>query len=251
MEALIRDNSKIVNTVLNGDCLVEMQKIEDNSIDMVCADLPYANGITQNHWDILIPFEPLWQQYRRIAKDNAAIVLTANQPFTTQLVASNYEMFKYEWIWEKAVPVNFFNARKQPMRKHETVLVFCKTQTKYNPQGLVYDPKMKTDSRASPNYGHVGSNLREYTNYPNSILRFGRENDTFHPTQKPVSLFSYLIQTYTDPGDLVIDNCAGSGTTAVACRKTKRNYICIEKDPVYFGKIQERLANMENDVLEF
>ena len=221
----------MINTVLQGDCLELMKNIPDKSIDMILCDLPY--GTTACKWDVVIPFEPLWEQYKRIIKDNGAIVLTASQPFTSALVMSNPKMFRYEWVWDKKLPSGFQIAKFRPMQRHENVLVFSKETPLYNPQkteqkkrtGKVYS---KSDS--SP-LKHDDGELKEYTTKnPQSIIEFyKRDKDHKHPTQKPVALFEYLIKTYTNEGDLVLDNCAGSFTTAIAAENTKRNWICIEQ----------------------
>src|SRR3990167_9507803 len=245
-----------INKVYLGDCLSIMPSIPDKSIDMILCDLPY--GVTACKWDIIIPLEPLWTQYKRIIKDRGAIVLTASQPFTSVLVMSNLKWFKYEWIWAKSKAVGFPNAKNKPMNKHESVLVFsqgdcanrCHLRMVYNPQGLIEVNKIVNGIKSCP--GDVGGHgfarpshqkehIQQYTNFPNSLLVIPNEGDTKHPTQKPVALFEYLIKTYTNEGDLVLDNCAGSGTTGVACRNLNRNYILIEKEPEYYEIILKRL----------
>ena len=209
---------------------------------MVLADLPY--GTTQNKWDSVIPFEPLWAAYKRVCKQNAAIVLTASQPFTSALVMSNPECFKYDWVWHKKRATGHMNAHHQPMRNKEDVLVFYRQQCAYNPQGLVaFNQKMTRRSNGG-NFGKSGTeNFQEHTNYPRQILEFDSEPKPQHPTQKPVALMEYLIKTYTNPGDLVLDNTMGSGTTGVATRNTGRAFIGIEQDEKYFkiacNRIQE------------
>jgi len=229
-----------------GDCLELMKEINDKSIDMVLCDLPY--GTTACKWDTIIPFEPLWEQYKRIIKPNGAIVLTASQPFTSALVMSNINMFRYEWIWEKSRKTNHMMAKKQPLKKHENIIVFYEGQPTYNPQGIMDCKiiKKNTEGRLNSNiYGKTGNkpeHLQNKTGYPDSILKINNEHNVgSHPTQKPVALFEYLIKTYTNEGDLVLDNCAGSGTTAIACLNTNRNYICIEKDKGYFEISNERV----------
>ncbi len=223
--------------LIHGDCLERMKEIPDGSIDMVLADLPY--GTTACKWDNIIPFEPMWKQLKRITKKNGAIVMTASQPFTSALVMSNANEFKYCWYWKKR-PVNFLNAKKQPMRNIEDVLVFrggC-----YNPQGLV--PCRKTNRRSNStetNGAHGLENVSEFTNYPVQVLEMTGERG-LHPTQKPVALMEYLIKTYTNEGDTVLDFTMGSGTTGVACVNTNRNFIGIERDPDYF-KIAEKRIN--------
>ena len=239
-----------LNKVYSGDCLEVMKDIPDKSIDMVLTDLPY--GTTACKWDIVIPFEPLWEQYKRIIKDNGAIVLTASQPFTSALVMSNLKMFKYEWIWEKSRKTGFPNANRQPLRNYEDVLVFYNGQSKYNPQNLIKKEIPKKVNRKKPKNDTVnaGENdgslckeyIQEYENYPSQILKISNEGNTIHPTQKPVALFEYLIKTYTNEGDLVLDNCAGSGTLGIAAINTKRNYILIEKDEHYCEVARDRIS---------
>ncbi len=233
------------NSIHLGDCLDIMKSIDNKSIDMILCDLPY--GITaRNKWDSVIPFNQLWEAYLRIIKDNGAIVLTAVQPFASILVNSNIELFKYEWIWEKTKKTGFLNAKKQPLRNHEQVLVFYKNQPIYNPQGVSNIEKLC--NRGNDPDG-VGSNYNSanpiytqtQTGYPASVLKIPSEGNTVHPTQKPVKLFEYLIKTYTNENDLVLDNCMGSGTTCIAAKNLGRRYIGIEKDKSYFEICQERL----------
>jgi len=238
-----------INKVICGDCLEVMPKIDDKSIDMILCDLPY--GTTACKWDTIIPFEPLWEQYKRIIKDNGAIVLTASQPFTSALVMSNIKMFKYEWIWEKHKGTNFFAVKREPLKIHESVLVFG--GKKYNPQmidGKSYKPRGSHNIVRSHSIVNANKNIgysKEFDpskRYPVSIQKFSNHNqkeNCFHPTQKPVALFEYLIKTYTNEGDLVLDNCAGSGTTGVACKKTGRNFIGIEISEKYCEIARQRL----------
>jgi site-specific DNA-methyltransferase (adenine-specific) len=230
--------------VIQGDCLIEMQKIPDKSIDMILCDLPYQ--ITACKWDTIIPFEPLWEQYKRIIKDNGAIVLTASQPFTSALVMSNVKMFKYEWVWDKVKPSTGLHAKIQPLRQHENILVFG--NPKYYP--IMEIAKDRNDKPRVANNGEAFGGkeiLRQHSNnglkYPRSLLKISNadQNNRLHPTQKPVALFEYLIKTYTNEGDLVLDNCAGSGTTGVACQNLKRDFILIEKEPKYVEIIKQRL----------
>ena len=237
------------NEFWNGDCLELMSCILDGSVDMILCDLPY--GTTQNKWDSVIPFEQLWREYWRVCKPNAAIVLTAAQPFTSALVMSQIDAFKYDWIWRKEKGTGHLNAKKMPMKDKEDVLVFYREQCVYNPQmteGKPFNPKYNkpygTDS-----YGSYGAfrNENKGTRYPKQVIQINVENwkNIIHPTQKPVALFEYLIKTYTNHGELVLDNCAGSGTTAIACMNTGRNYICIEKDEEYYKKAVERVKKHE------
>ena len=218
--------------------------MEPASVDMILCDLPY--GTTQNKWDSVIPLDELWEQFRRVIKPTGAIVLTAAQPFTSLLVSSNWEMFKYEWIWEKTKKTGFLNAKRQPLRNHESILVFYDQQPVYNPQGII--PCLKRCDRGSEdgtgeNYGKANPRyLQTQTGYPCSVLKIRSEGKPQHPTQKPLSLFEYLIKTYSNPGDLVLDPCMGSGTTALAARKTGRNYIGFELSPEYCEIAERRLA---------
>jgi site-specific DNA-methyltransferase (adenine-specific) len=232
------------NQVMQGDCLELMKDIPDGSVDMILADLPY--GTTACKWDTIIPFEPLWEQYKRIIKDNGAIVLTASQPFTSALVMSNIKMFKYCWVWNKAKAANYVNAKKQPLKIHEDIAVFCKGNN-YNPQKTIGKFRKKGGYTVNREVAVAQNPTVSFndTYYPKSILDFsvaGNKDSTLHPTQKPVALFEYLIKTYTNEGDLVLDNCAGSGTTGVACKNLNRKYILIEKEPEYIDIINKRLT---------
>lgn len=225
---------------VNGECLEVMSKIQDNYVDMILCDLPY--GTTQNKWDAVIPFDKLWAQYERVAKSGAAIVLTASQPFTSSVVSSRPSLFKYEWIWRKNNATGHLNAKRMPMKEHESVLVFCGST--YNPQGLrLFAKKVKRGGNGD-NFGKSGTeNFQEFTNYPRSILEVEYDSAKIHPTQKPVALFEYLIRTYTNPGERVLDNCTGSGTTAIAAINSGRIWTCIERDETYYTKAVERVRN--------
>lgn len=226
--------------LIQGDCLEKMNNIPDGSIDLILCDLPY--GTTDCKWDVVIPFEPLWEQYKRIIKDNGAIVLTASQPFTSALVMSNPDWFKYEWIWDKKQTGNPFLAKKQPLKIHENILVF--NTTKYKPEMRIGKMRKKGGGKNNKIFGNTDEVINN-TYYPTSIIEesnCGNKSEKLHPTQKPVVLFEYLIKTYTDEGDLVLDNCMGSGTTGVACKNLNRNFIGIELDPEYF-KIAEKRIN--------
>lgn len=238
----------MLNQVFNMDCLEGMKMIPDKSVDMILCDLPY--GTTACKWDSIIPFDLLWQQYERIIKDNGAILLTASQPFTTKLIASNMKLFRYEWIWKKGNHVTGFpNANRMPLKNHENVLVFYKKLPKYYPQDLILldKPIQKKEIRRMKILGKRNNEslnneyVKKYTNYPKSIINFSRESKTFHPTQKPVALFEYLIKTYTKEGDTVLDNCMGSFTTAIACINTNRNYIGFEMEEEYWKLGNERV----------
>jgi site-specific DNA-methyltransferase (adenine-specific) len=232
--------------LIQGECLEKMKDIPDGSIDMILCDLPY--GTTACKWDTIIPFEPLWEQYKRIIKDNRAIVLTASQPFTSALVMSNLKWFRYEIIWEKTLFSNPFMAKKQILKKHENILIFGKGIGIYNPQmevGKPYSDKARPGGlQLQGAKGGIKLPIENNgTRYPTSVLKFSNGNNkNVHPTQKPVALFEYLIKTYTNEGMSVLDNCMGSGTTGVACKNINRNFIGIELDPEYF-KIAEKRIN--------
>lgn len=236
-----------LDTIYNMDCIEGMKGIADKSIDMILCDLPY--GTTHCKWDEIIPFDELWKQYERIIKDNGAIVLTASQPFTTKLIASKLNLFRYEWIWKKGKHVTGFqNAKRIPLKNHENICVFYKKLPVYHPQGLI--PLLKVKKSKRRKVGGIfkqgdKSLMKEYitthTNYPKSILDYPRDSDTFHPTQKPVALFEYLIKTYTNKGDLVLDNCMGGFTTAVACDNTERKWIGFELMEEYCERGKKRV----------
>lgn len=237
-----------LNEIHHGDCLELMRHIPNGSVDMILCDLPY--GTTACKWDTIIPFDKLWEQYERIIKPNGAIVLTAVQPFTSALVMSNPKLFKCEWIWHKTKATNYVKARQMPMKYHESVLVFGKKAVTYNPEMEVGKPYVKvTKSTASEtaifkDTRPVGSaNVNHGERFPSSIQKIGNPNNgSLHPTQKPVALFEYLIRTYTNPGEVVLDNCAGSFTTAVAAENTGRRWICIEQEAKYCDIGRARLA---------
>jgi len=241
-----------INKIIQGDCLEVMKDIPDKSIDMILCDLPY--GTTACKWDIIIPLEPLWEQYKRIIKDNGAIVLTASQPFTSDLVMSNIKMFKYEWIWGKDKGGNFANCKYQPMKIHENILIFGLGKVNYFP---IMEERLKKNIRKNkPRVNKSNITGTEWykakslgdrpIKYPTSIKFYNCvRKDFFHPTQKPVALFEYLIKTYTNEGDLVLDNCIGSGTTAVACKKLNRNFIGIELNPEYVKIAEERIKAIQ------
>lgn len=222
-----------------GDCLELMKDLPDARVDLILCDLPY--GTTQNKWDSVIPFEPLWEQYARVCK--GAIVLTATQPFSSALVMSNPDMFKYQWTWVKSKITGVLNAKRMPVRKHEQVLVFSRRPTTYNPQGLVAKGTTTRQGNSSANYGARNSEqyVQDWTNWPRDVLEIPSEGKTVHPTQKPVALMEYLIRTYTNEGDVVLDNCMGSGTTGVACANTGRKFIGMEMDAEYFEIASSRI----------
>ena len=243
-----------------GDCLEVMKTIEDNSIDLILCDLPY--GTIDSAWDSVVPFEPLWEQYKRVIKDNGAIVLFGSEPFSTSLRASQIELFKYDWIWLKSTSAGFIHAKNMPLKRSENISVFSKAsmghksllkdnRMVYNPQNLTKVNKIhkrpkpfsdKKDGVIGARPSHTSQRDVEYEDYPTNILDFARgNNDNIHPTQKPVPLFEYLIKTYTNENETVLDNCMGSGTTAIACLNTKRNYIGFEMDKDYFDKATKRI----------
>jgi len=239
----------LLNDIYNEDCLKGMSdKIDDNSIDMILADLPYE--ITACDWDSLIPLDKLWFEYKRVIKDKGAIVLTACQPFTTKLINSNMEWFKYCWIWEKEQGVDPFMAEKRPLNNYEDICVFYKQQPTYNPQFQEGDPYHVIRDRIPRKHEITGAEMsqtetiNEGYRYPKRVIRFNRETG-LHPTQKPVSLFRYLIRTYTNKGEIVLDNVIGSGTTAVACINTDRKFIGFELNKEYYKIAKKRINNTQ------
>ena len=240
--------------LMQGNCLDRMKEIPNGSVDMILADPPYQT--TSCAWDSIIPLDQMWAELKRIAKPNAAIVMTAAQPFTTTLIASNMQMFKYCWVWEKERGTGFARAKKQPLRKHEDIVVFYSKQPFYNSVGELLDKpythalpisKSKSDNVAGSGYNPDGSRI--YHTYTHSskhtILRFSRDTTraSLHPTQKPVALLEYLIKTYTNEGETVLDFSQGSGSTGVAAVNTGRTYIGIEMDDHYFNISKERILN--------
>ena len=239
----------MINKVHLGDCLELMKAIPSGSIDMILCDLPY--GTTQNKWDTIIPFDKLWEQYERIIKQNGAIVLTSQSPFDKVLACSNLKLFRYELIWRKSRPSGHLNANRMPLKAHENILVFYKKLPVYNKQmtkgkpNHVKDGSIRQTKATNNNYGSFENVAQKATDLKNpvSVLDFSQQdpNKIIHPTQKPVALFEYLIKTYTNEGDVVLDNCAGSGTTGEACINTNRKYILMEKEQKYFDIINDRL----------
>ncbi len=261
-----------------GDCLLEMNKIEDHSVDLILCDLPYGTtdrkGIEDKGdnrllaWDTVIPLDKLWEQYRRVLKSNGAVVLTADQPFTSQLIVSNINWFKYEWIWKKRKTTGFLHANYRPMKQTEDIVVFSPAgaaaasrnggNMTYNPQGLIEKRVKKKNSAKrlgkflhNPEHMGEGNKLlheteyeQKYTNYPSEIIEFTLDKNVVHPTQKPVALMEYLIRTYTNEGEVVLDNCMGSGTTGVACVNTNREFIGIERDQGYFKAALNRISSV-------
>ena len=261
LRAITKIKHKIGDNILlyRGDCLVEMDKIPDGSVDMVLCDLPY--GTTACKWDTIIPLEPLWEQYTRIIKNDGAIVLTASQPFTSTLVMSNPKLFRHEWIYQKRCASNFAQAKYAPMKEHESVLVFAKSKPQYFP--IKEERKGSGAERAKHPYslasrhksGDFVGNIKgdvdllndagnSELRYPSSVQEFNNRasgDRGFHPTQKPVALMEYLIKTYTLPGQVVLDNCMGSGSTGVACINTNRKFIGIELDEKYYNISKKRI----------
>lgn len=241
--------------LLKGDCLERMKEIPDASIDMILCDLPY--GTTKNKWDSTIPLDKLWTEYKRLIKDNGCIALFAQTPFDKVLGASNLDMLKYEWIWEKPMATGKFNCNFAPMKAHENILIFSKSAACYvkdSSQAMIYNPQMTkgkpymaVSGRASSNYDTKWSKeqvtVNHGTRYPRDIQVFTHDKDKYHPTQKPVALCKYLIKTYTNEGDTVLDNCMGSGSTGVACVNTSRNFIGIELDKEYFKIAKQRIKD--------
>lgn len=250
------------NSILLGDCLELMKEIPNKSIDMILCDLPY--GTTACKWDVIIPFEPLWEQYKRIIKDNGAIVLFGGEPFSSKLIVSNIANFKYKIIWNKMQGSGFLNSKKRPLTQYEDIIIFANVKLgnfTYNPQIVNKEKhKIKPHGNRKPcditTYGKHNSKLsNDYDNtksYPTDLISLSSKLaecnsiNRIHPTQKPVALFEYLIKTYTNENDLVLDNCIGSGTTAIACINTNRNYIGMEKEPKYYEIATKRV----NDLLE-
>jgi len=240
-----------MQNLIHGDCLEKMKDIPDHSVDMILCDLPY--GTTACKWDVVIPFAPLWDQYWRIVKPNAAVVLFGSEPFSSHLRMSALKYYKYDWIWDKVNGIrNHLNAKKQPMRKTENICLFYKKQSTYNPQMRSGEyTSRKTKPGQSDVFGKVTGvdHGREISSlYPVNLLSFKSHNpnNALHPTQKPVALLKYLIKTYTNEGDLVLDNCMGSGSTGVACVNTNRRFIGIEKDDKYFEIAKNRIFNATN-----
>jgi len=239
-------------TLFKGDCLEEMKRIRSGSVDMVLTDPPY--GTTACKWDSVIPLQSLWKQLKRVVKKNAAIVMTSGQPFTTSLIHSNIKQFKYCWMWQKTRKTGFPNAKKQPLRNIEDVVVFYDKQTIYNPQGVVRVDEVVTRRKPKNDTVNAGENdgslcktyIKEFTGYPDQVLKIKSEGKTVHPTQKPVALMEYLIKTYTNEDDTILDFTMGSGTTGVACVNLKRKFIGIELDENYFQIAKERIQDAKD-----
>jgi len=229
------------NTLVNDDCLNAMKFIPDKSISLILTDPPY--GTTACKWDSIIPLEPMWEQLKRVIKPNGAIVLHASQPFTSILGDSNIKDLRYSWVWEKSAATGHLNAKRMPMKNAEDVLVFYKKQPTYNPQGLIDCNKIVRRGNNGDCYGDSGKeNLQTKTNYPRTIQKFKSEGKTVHPTQKPIKLMEYLIKTYTNEGETVLDFCMGSGSTGCAAKSLNRDFIGIELDQNYFDIAKKRIA---------
>jgi len=240
--------------LIQGDCLELMKDIPDGSVDMILADLPY--GTTACKWDTIIPFEPLWEQYERIIKDNGAIVLFGSEPFSSRLRMSNIEKYKYDWVWDKVVAGGGLLANKQPLRQHENIMIFYKKQPTYNKQMTEpTNPNFFNTIGKNSNFGEIYSKTQskrgsEKRKNPTTIIavnKFQQECNSanrLHPTQKPLELIEYLIKTYTNDGDTVLDNCMGSGTTGVACKNLNRNFIGMELDQDYFEIAKKRIEGI-------
>lgn len=253
--------------IWKGDCLELMQDIPSGSVDMVLCDLPY--GISACKWDVVIPFEPLWEQYKRLIKPNGAIVLFGAEPFSSRLRLSNIEWYKYDWKWEKPNGANFLNFKYQPNKVHEDICVFGQAATSFSKSGnMIYNPQMeegkpynqKNGMQRTDNGNMLGSSVRskikqvitnnEGTRYPRSIIKFPLDKSKQHPTQKPVPLLEYLIKTYTNAGELVLDNCMGSGSTGVACVNTGRQFIGIEREDEYYQIAKDRISKAQEEAKE-
>ncbi len=239
---IIMDDKDIL--LINGDCLIEMKKIKDKSIDMILCDLPY--GMTKNNWDIIIPFDKLWDEYSRIIKIKGAIVLFGSQPFTTKLISSNYKDFRYTLVWEKNKFSDFLNASRKPMKTNEDICIFYKKLPTYNPQYWYSTPYKRWNTQDAvdkqTNYGGHKKNVSESKNgkrLPTTVLKFNRIERPAHPTQKPIDLLEWLIKTYTNENDIVLDNCMGVGSTCVASKNIKRKCIGIELEKKYFDIAQQ------------
>ena len=241
-----------------GDCLERMKEIGDKSIDMILCDLPY--GTTDCKWDSIIPFDKLWDAYNRIIKDNGAIALFGSEPFSSKLRMSNIDWYKYDWIWSKTNTTGFQHAKNMPLKDYEIISIFSKAsighvsllgnkRMEYNPQGVIRINKLNHSSQnqcgniTGKRPSHKETFITEYKNYPKMTLRFSKDKVNLHPTQKPIALLEYLIKTYSNGGDLILDNCMGSGSTGVACVNTNRNFIGIELDEKFYDISCKRIKN--------
>lgn len=230
-----------------GNCLIEMKEIPDASVDLILTDLPY--GITKNNWDIVIPLDDLWKEYTRIIKENGAIVLFGNQPFTSLLVMSNLSMFRYSLVWNKNKFSDFLNANKKPMKIHEDIIIFYKQQPVYNIQYTFSTPYVRWNKQDAidkqtnyNNYNETVTTNQDGKRLPTTVLQFNRVERPIHPTQKPVDLLEWIIKTYSNEGDIVLDSCMGVGSTGIACKNTNRKFIGIEIEPEYFHQAEISLS---------
>ena len=250
-----------LDCIYNIDCLQGMKEIPDKSVDAIICDLPY--GTTRNAWDSVIPLEPMWKEYERIIKDRGAIVLFSQMPFSATLVASNPRLFKYEWIWQKQKGTGFLNSRFAPLKAHENILVFGKSAAAFvqdSNNAMVYNPQMRPGKAYVAKHGQPSANydsknmrvlpLTHYKaeRYPIDVMKFSRDKECVHPTQKPVDLVRYLIRTYTNVGGVVMDNCMGSGTTAIAAMREGRHFIGFETDKKYFDIAEQRIKDEQAKV---
>ena len=233
-----------LNTIYNEDCMEGMKRIPDGSVDCIICDLPY--GTTANKWDEIIPFKSLWNQYNRIIKKNGAILLFGQRKFSAKLIMSAINIYRYDIVWVKSRAAGFLQANLMPLRSHEQIMVFYKRLPTYNPQFSEGKPYERKNRGIRPNYSPRKS-LDTYNNgrrYPKDVVEFQHDKTSYHPTQKPVALIEYLIKTYSNEGDTILDNCMGSGTTAIACMNTKRNFIGFEKEKKYFDIAMQRITQM-------
>jgi site-specific DNA-methyltransferase (adenine-specific) len=238
----------VINLIL-GDCLEKLKELPDSSIDMVLTDTPY--GTTACKWDTVIPFEPMWKELKRIRKENSAICLFGSEPFSSALRMSNIKEFKYDWVWEKQTPTGFLDARRKPMKSHELIHIFAYKQTRYNPQGLKPVNIPAKGKKGGQVYGNcIGDGyIQKEGNFPRSVLKFNKERGQ-HPTQKPVALLEYLIKTYTNEGDTVLDFTMGSGSTGVAAKNLNRKFIGIELNEEYFEIAKNRINRLQLELSE-
>lgn len=234
-----------------GDCIEFMKEMNDKSVDMILTDPPY--GTTKNSWDKRVPLDLMWEQFNRVIKPNGAIVIFAQMPYGAELICSNRKMFRYELIWEKTSAAGFLNANRMPLRAHENILVFYKSLPTYNPQFMQGNPYKSMSGARTTNYGSYArtETINGGTRYPRDVIKMSRDSNNTHPTQKPVALCEYLIRTYTNEGDTVLDPFMGSGSTGVAAINTGRDFVGIELDKKYYELAKQRLTTMDKcDIIE-
>ena len=258
VEEKVEENIKVNINLIHGDCLIEMKKLESKTIDLILCDLPY--GITHNKWDKVLDFDLLWNEYKRIIKDTGIIILFGNQPFTSQLIMSNLEMFRYTLVWKKNKFSDFLNAKKKILKIHEDIIIFYKkTGGVYNPQFSYEKPYTRINNKekvidTKTNYNVYKENIinesKDGKRYPTSVLFFDRVEKGEHPTQKPIDLLEYLIKTFSNENSLVLDNCMGVGSTPIACFNTKRNCIGIEINETYFNIAKNKIKNKFEDIIK-